>query len=158
MVEMVEVLRIGQLAERTGVSVDTIRHYERMGVLPAATRTTAGYRQYPPSAVDRVRLVRHALRFGFSLRDLAGFLRVRSTGGTPCRDVRAAGDRILSAVDQRIAELTTARKEMKQTLREWDRRLFRTPANGPARLLESLDKHGPHLPPWSAASNLKHRR
>jgi len=155
---MGELLRIGQLAQRTEVSVDTIRHYERLGVLPAATRTSAGYRQYPPSAVDRVRLVRHALRFGFSLRDLAGFLRVRSTGGSPCRDVRAAGDRILSAVDQRIAELTTARKEMKQTLREWDRRLSRTPANHPARLLESLHTRGANLPPWSATSNLKHQR
>jgi len=155
---MSELLRIGQLAERTEVSVDTIRHYERLGVLPAAARTSAGYRQYSPSAVDRVRLVRRALRFGFSLRDLAGFLRVRSTGGTPCRDVRAAGDRILAAVDQRIAELTTARKEMKQTLSEWDRRLSRTPANRPALLLESMEKHGAHLPAWSATSNLKHRR
>jgi DNA-binding transcriptional MerR regulator len=155
---MADILRIGRLAARAGVSVDTIRHYERLGVLPAATRTAAGYRQYPASAVDRVRLVRQSLRFGFSLRDVAGFLRVRASGGTPCRDVRAAADRILSVVDHRIAELTAARKEMKQTLREWDRRLSRTPANRPARLLESLDAHSAHLPPWSAASNLKNRR
>jgi DNA-binding transcriptional MerR regulator len=61
---MTEALQIGTLAERTGVSVDTIRHYERLGLLPKAARTNAGYRQYPPSAVDRVNLVRHALRFG----------------------------------------------------------------------------------------------
>ena len=66
--------RIGVLAQQTGVSVDTIRHYERLGLLPKAARTNAGYRQYPPSAVERVRLVRHALPFGFSLRELAGFL------------------------------------------------------------------------------------
>lgn len=150
-------LRIGQLAKGTSVSVDTIRHYERLGLLPKAARTNAGYRQYPPSAVDRVTLVRHALRFGFSLRDVAGFLRVRESGGAPCRDVRAAADRILTAVDQRIAELTAARKDMSRTLRGWDRRLARTPANRTARLLESLKTDGNHLPARSPLSNLKNR-
>jgi DNA-binding transcriptional MerR regulator len=154
---MVDVLRIGQLAARTGVSVDTIRHYERLGLLPKAARTSGGYRQYAVSAVDRVRLVRHALRFGFSLRDVAGFLQVRASGGTPCRDVRVAADRILAAVDQRIAELTTERKVMRQTLDEWDRQLSRTPADRPARLLESLEAHAVHLPPRSATSNLKNQ-
>jgi DNA-binding transcriptional MerR regulator len=153
-VDMSEVLRIGQLAERTGVSVDTIRHYERRGLLPKATRTTAGYRQFPLSAVDRVRLVRHALRFGFSLSDVAGFLRVRASGGTPCRDVRAAAERILTAVDQRIAELTAARKEMSRTLRDWDRRLARTPANRPAHLLEALEAETDHLPTRLPRRNL----
>src|SRR5687768_8744421 len=114
---MGEVLRIGQLATIAGVSVDTIRHYERLGLLPQVARTNAGYRQYPPSAVAQIRFVRHALRFGFALRDVARFLQVRESGGSPCRDVRAAADRILTAVDQRIAELTAARKNMRRTLR-----------------------------------------
>lgn len=155
---MADALRIGLLAARTGVSVDTIRHYERLGLLPRAARTNAGYRQYPLSAVHRVSLVRHALRFGFSLREVAGFLRVRASGGTPCRDVRVAADRILAAVDRRIAELTAVREEMRQTLREWDQRLSRTPADRPARLLESLETHAYNLPPRSAASNLKNHR
>jgi DNA-binding transcriptional MerR regulator len=155
---MANVLQIGQVAARTGVSVDTVRHYERLGLLPRATRTSAGYRQYSPSALDRVRLVRHALRFGFSLPEVAGFLRVRAAGGAPCRDVRAAADRILAAVDQRLAELTVLRKEMTKTLREWDRRLSQTPTNQPARLLESLETHAATLPPRSALSNLKNRR
>lgn len=154
MLDMSEVLRIGQLAARTGVSVDTIRHYERLGLLPKAARTNAGYRQYRPSAVDRVRLVRHALRFGFSLRDVAGFLRVRESGAAPCRDVRAAATRILTAVDQRIGELTAARKDMSRTLRDWDRRLARTPANQPAHLLEALDAETDHLPTRPPMRNL----
>jgi len=154
MLDMSEVLRIGQLAERTGVSVDTIRHYERLGLLPKATRSTAGYRQFPPSTVDRVRLVRHALRFGFSLSDVAGFLRVRASGGTPCRDVRAAAERILTAVDQRIAELTAVRKDMSRTLRDWDRRLARTPANRPAHLLEALEAETDRLPTRLPIRNL----
>jgi len=146
------VLRIGHVAAQAGVSVDTIRHYERLGLLPKPQRTNAGYRQYPPGVIDRVRLVRHALQFGFSLREVAEFLRVRTAGGTPCRDVRAAGDRIMLAVDRRIAELTAARKAMRRTLREWDRRLARTPAGGQARLLESLDAHSPTFPRWSRTS------
>jgi DNA-binding transcriptional MerR regulator len=157
-VHMPDALQIGELAERTGVSVDTIRHYERLALLPKAARTSAGYRQYPPSAVDRVRLVRYALRFGFSLRDVAGFLRVREAGGTPCRDVRAAADRLLTAVDQRISDLTAARKDMSRTLRNWDRRLAGTPANRPARLLESLETDVNDLPVRSPLSNLKTRR
>jgi DNA-binding transcriptional MerR regulator len=67
---LVDRLRIGELDERAGVSPDTIR-YERLGLLPKPARTRAGYGQYPQSAVDRMTLVRQALRFGFSLRDVA---------------------------------------------------------------------------------------
>jgi MerR, DNA binding len=95
--------------------------------------------------VNRVNLVRHALRFGFSRLEIAGFLRVRASGGTPCRAIRAAADRILAVVDQRIAELTTLQKEIKHTLREWDRRLARTLPNRPARLLLSLEVSALHL-------------
>ena len=147
-------LQIGQLAQRTGVSTDTIRHYERLGLLPKAARTRAGYRQYSPSAVDRVMLVRHALRFGFSLRDISKFLHTRESGGAPCRDVRTSAERILAAVDRQIAELTTAREAIRETLRAWDRRLAQTPAGRPARLLDFL-KTDPGLPARSPRSNLK---
>jgi DNA-binding transcriptional MerR regulator len=132
-------LRIGEVAKEAGVSPDTIRHYERIGLLPKPARTSAGYRQYSRAAIDRVLLVRHAVRFGFSLRDLARFLRTREAGGAPCREVRAAGERILSAVEQQIAELTAARETIRRTLRAWDRRLARTEGDRPAHLLESLN-------------------
>jgi hypothetical protein len=61
----------------------------------------------------------------------------------------------MTAVDQRIAELIAAQKEMRRTLRNWDRRLARTPANRPARLLESLEADAGHLPARSPLSNLK---
>ncbi len=156
MANMTDAMRIGEIAERAGVSVDTIRHYERLGLLPRATRTAAGYRQFPASTIDRVRLVQHALRFGFSLRDVAGFLRVRAAGGTPCRDVRVAADRILAAVDRRIAELTAARRDISRTIRDWDRRLARTAPNQSARLLESLGADD-RLPAHAPLSNLKTR-
>ena len=62
-------LRSGELAKLTGVSTDTLRHYERLGVLPRPARTAAGYRQYAPAAVDRVRTVRGAIAVGFSLNE-----------------------------------------------------------------------------------------
>ena len=81
-------LSAGQLARLSFVSTDSLRHYERVGVLPKPRRTPAGYRQYPPEAVARVRMIRRALALGFTLRELARVLRVREKGGAPCREVR----------------------------------------------------------------------
>jgi DNA-binding transcriptional MerR regulator len=131
-------LTIGQVAQLTGVTRDTIRYYERLGLLPRPARTRAGYRQFPATAVNRLALVRNAQRFGFTLREIAGFLRVRDSGGKPCRDVRAAAQRRLDAVEQQIAELVAMRDRMFRTLENWDATLARTPADRPARLLETL--------------------
>jgi MerR family copper efflux transcriptional regulator len=135
---MGNVLTIGKVATLAGVSADTIRYYERRGLLPKAARTRTGYRVYPPSIVNRLALVRNAKRFGFSLREITSFLRVRDTGGAPCRSVRAAGERLLATIDQEIADLTARRDEMRNTLRQWDQTLEHTPAGKPGRLLERL--------------------
>lgn len=135
---MTAMLTIGKVAGLAGVSPDTIRYYERLGLLQKPARTPAGYRQYSDGAVKRLTLVRNAQRFGFSLREIAGFLRVRESGGKPCHDVRAAAQRILNAVDRQIVELKAARKQMRETLRNWDETLALTPSGRPAYLLESL--------------------
>jgi DNA-binding transcriptional MerR regulator len=132
------VIRIGQLAERSGVSADTIRYYERIGLMPKPARNAAGYREYSESAKDRVRLVQNALRFGFSLKQVGAFLGVRQAGATPCRNVRAAGAEILDAIEQRISELMASRESIKETLEQWDLRLAQTPEGRPAHLLEGL--------------------
>jgi DNA-binding transcriptional MerR regulator len=132
-------LTIGDVAARTGESRDTIRYYERIGLVPAPTRTAAGYRQYRAGIVKRLALVRSAQRFGFSLQEIRGFLGVRDGGGKPCHDVRAAAARMLDAVDRQIAELAAARRQMKATLKTWDAKLAATPAGRPAYLLDSLD-------------------
>jgi DNA-binding transcriptional MerR regulator len=133
-------LWIGEVAEGSGVSRDAIRYYERLGLLPRPARTEAGYRQYPPAVLGRLALVRNAQRFGFSLTQIVGFLRVRDGGGKPCHAVRAAGERMLDAVDAQIAELQSARKQMDATLRAWGRTLDRTPADQRAHLLEALGR------------------
>jgi DNA-binding transcriptional MerR regulator len=135
---MRDLMTIGKAAALAGVSVDTIRYYERLGLFPKPTRTRAGYRVYSPAIVNRLTPVRNAQRFGFSLREIAGFLRVRDAGGTPCRTVRAAAERMLEAIEQQIADLAARREEMRKTLRGWDRRLEATPAGSPGRLLENL--------------------
>lgn len=131
-------LTIGEVAARTGESRDTIRYYERIGLVPAPIRTPAGYRQYRVVIVNRLALIRNAQRFGFSLREIRGFLGVRDGGGKPCHDVRAAAERMLGAIDNQIAELTATRRQMKATLKTWDETLAATPGNRPAFLLDAL--------------------
>ena len=139
---MSERLSIGKVAGMTGVTPDTIRYYEKLGLLPRPIRTAAGYRQYSTGVMDRLSLVRNAQRFGFSLRQIAGFLRARDTGGKPCHDVRAAAQRMLEAVDRQIAELVSTRKQMHRTLKAWDEKLEGTPAGQRAHLLEGLGGRG----------------
>jgi len=120
------------------VKATTIRYYEQRGVLPPATRSAAGYRLYPQSMLRRLIVVRSAQRFGFSLERIAGFLKVRDTGGKPCETVRAAAEHLLSDVDRQIAALRERRRRLRDTLRKWDAILARTPADRRAHLLERL--------------------
>jgi DNA-binding transcriptional MerR regulator len=131
-------LTIGQVAERSGETRDTIRYYERLGLLPRAPRTPAGYRQYGTGVLNRLALIRNAQRFGFPLRQIATFLAVRDGGGQPCHDVRAAAERMLDAVERQMRELAAAREQMKSTLESWDARLAAAPRGRPAFLLDSL--------------------
>jgi MerR family Zn(II)-responsive transcriptional regulator of zntA len=135
---MSHLLTIGKVAALAEVSPDTIRYYERLALLPKPLRTPAGYRVYADSIVHRLEVIRSAQKFGFSLGEIARFLRVRESGGKPCGEVRAAAGRMLQAVDQQIADLKATRKRMTHTLQAWDERLTRTPANAPAHLLETL--------------------
>jgi len=130
------VMTIGQLAAATEVTPATIRYYEQLGLLPKPRRTPAGYREYSPTAVRRLAVIRNAQRFGFSLREIASFLRVRDAGGTPCRNVRDAAQQMLTGVEQQIADLTAKRDQMRQLLALWDARLRTLPADARAYLLE----------------------
>jgi MerR family transcriptional regulator, copper efflux regulator len=127
-----------ELARLTGVSTDTLRHYERKGVLGIPARSQGGYRLYPPEAVGRVRLVRRALAIGFTLRDLAAVLSERDRGGAPCRNVRALVAERLSELETRLADLAELRDELRLLLRDWDRRLAKIPTGAQARLLDVL--------------------
>lgn len=135
---MNEDLLPAELARLCGVSPDTIRHYEKVGVLPAAHRGANGYRRFSREMVDRVRLVRRALAIGFSLEELARILRERDGGAAPCRGVRALAETKLAELDRRIAELQALRGELAKVVTEWDERLAVTRDGEPARLLEAM--------------------
>src|ERR1051325_7552821 len=116
-------LSSGKLADLAGVSRDTLRHYERKGVLPRPFRGRNGYRQYAPGALQRVQLVRRALSVGFTLDELAKVLKVRDAGGAPCEEVRRLAAQKLLNVQDQLRELTTLRDELEKTLKDWDTRL-----------------------------------
>jgi MerR family copper efflux transcriptional regulator len=121
------------------VSTDTLRLYEKKGLLPKARRSANGYREYGADTYLRVRLVRQAVALGFTLAELAQILRVRDQGGIPCRDVRALGERKLEALDERLAALARARQRLRVVLAHWDDILARTPSGTRAALLDALD-------------------
>src|ERR1035438_7822664 len=116
-------MRTGELAERAGVSADTLRHYERMGLLPSPQRSASGYRLYPPAALDRVRMIRRALAIGFSLKELGRILRVREQGGAPCREVRSMAGEKLRELERKIEEMTALQRLLKRLLAQWDKKL-----------------------------------
>lgn len=131
-------MRIGQLAEATGVSTDTIRYYEKIGLLPAPQRSGSGYREYPSGAGNRLRVIRNAVQLGFPLNEIAKVLRVRDSGGAPCRQVRDYAQHVVTEIDQRIAQLTTERQSMLEMIRGWDKQLQQARGER-AHLLEGQD-------------------
>jgi DNA-binding transcriptional MerR regulator len=131
-------LSSGELAGLAGVSRDTLRHYERKGVLARPLRGHNGYRQYPSEALQRVQLVRRALSVGFTLDELAGVLKVRDAGGAPCEQVRKLAAQKLVDVQDQLRELSKLRDALQDTLNDWDARLARRGPGKRASLLESL--------------------
>jgi DNA-binding transcriptional MerR regulator len=150
-------LRSGQLASLAGVSPDTVRYYERIGILPQSARTVSGYRMYPREAVNRVLLVRRALQLGFNLKELADILRVRDRGGVPCHRVLSLTEAKLRSLVRQIQELRRTQRYMRQLVRQWRLKLSRTPPGTKAMLLHALaDEPIPRAK--SESNNFKRRQ
>jgi DNA-binding transcriptional MerR regulator len=132
-------LRAGQLAQLAGLSTDTLRHYERKGLLTPG-RSSNGYREYPPGALARVRLIQQALSVGFRLDELARVLSIRDHGGAPCHQVRALAAEKLESIESQLSNLKVLRRQLRGLLREWDARLARTPKGEQAGLLDRLSE------------------
>lgn len=137
----------GKLASLVGVSADTLRHYERKGVLARPRRSPGGYREYPVEALERLQLIRRALGVGFTLDELAGILRVRDNGGSPCSGVRELAALKLTDVETRLKELKQVRKELRAILEDWDTRLAQRQTGERAHLLEHLPQSKVPLSP-----------
>ncbi len=119
------VLTIGAVARQARVPLDTLRYYERRGLLPAPPRTTSGYRQYPADAVRRVRFIKRAQALGFTLEEIAELLALRVTPEVECDAVERRAVAAIARIDTKLAELTQMRGAL-------------------ARLAATC--HGPHLP------------
>jgi DNA-binding transcriptional MerR regulator len=103
-------MKIGEVAERAGVSVDTVRFYERRGVLPAAERRPSGYRMFTESTVDRIRMAKTLQDLGFTLNEVVDALRAHDGGDATCESERWRLESVVDRIDARITELRRARR------------------------------------------------
>jgi len=115
-------LRIGEVAKAAGVAVETLRFYERRGLLGRPRRTNANYRVYGPQVLDRLAFIRRAQAVGFTLDEVGEILAESAEGRLPCRHVREMARRKLEELDRRLAELRRYRTELARTLADWDER------------------------------------
>lgn len=101
-------LTIGKLAECAGVNVETIRYYQRRGLLDEPKKPLGGYRRYPSDIAKRVRFIKRAQALGFTLEEVAGLLRL--DGLNACAETRKLAAHKLALIDERLAELRGMRK------------------------------------------------
>ena len=125
-------MKIGQLAAEAGVSVDTVRFYERRGVLPPPRRRPSGYREYPPSTVDRIRMARNLQHLGFTLDEVVDALRAHDSGAATCESELWRLEAVLDRIDARIADLRRTRRTVTATISECRAGRCRYTAAGPA--------------------------
>ena len=111
-----ELLRIGEVALRGHVRTDTLRYYERLGLVEPATRSPGGYRLYDPEAVERLAFVKKAQAMGLTLEEVREVIKAALEGSPPCDHVRATLRTRLGEVDQRIADLRALRGTLVRAL------------------------------------------
>ncbi len=131
-------LTVSELARIVGVGPDSIRHYERIGLVPKAERSAAGYRLWSAREVEYLKWVASAKRAGFTLHELAEIFRMYCGGSAPCRTVRDLLQQKLSDLDREIDELSILRAQLRKVFVRWKGRLRQTPAGDFVPLLDDL--------------------
>lgn len=109
-------MKIGEVARAAAVSVDTVRFYERRGVLPPADRRPSGYREFPASAADRIRSAKALQDLGFTLDEVVDALRAHDTGDATCESERWRLEAVVARLDARIAALQRVRDSAEENL------------------------------------------
>jgi MerR family copper efflux transcriptional regulator len=116
---------IGQVAAQTGVTIQTLRYYEQLGLMPAPARRSSGYRTYAPDAVQRVRFIRRAQEIGFTLHEIADLLGFWPDSKKSCGRVEKQAAATLERIDEKIRDLRRIRSALAQYLTACrDRRSF----------------------------------
>jgi DNA-binding transcriptional MerR regulator len=105
-------VKIGQVATEAGVTVDTVRFYERRGLLPAPDRRPSGYREYPESTVERIRTARSLQSLGLRLDEIVDALRAHDSGSASCAGELWRLEAVVARIDARLAELRQTRREV----------------------------------------------
>jgi DNA-binding transcriptional MerR regulator len=118
-------LKVGELAARVGVGVQTLHYYERLGLLPKPERSAANYRLYPSDALRRIQFIKKAQSLGFTLEEIKEVLGLRERGRAPCRCVADVGKKHLRELDARIAALQEFRRELAAIVPKWEKETSR---------------------------------
>jgi DNA-binding transcriptional MerR regulator len=112
-------LLIGQLAKLAGVKPDTVRFYERSGLLPKPARTTSEYRLYDKTALNQLRFIKKAQSLGFSLDEVRRILRLRGQGSRTCHSVLAIAEATLDETESKLRELQKFRDALAANVKRW---------------------------------------
>ena len=115
-------LKIGEVAKATGIGIETLRFYEKSGLLDSPSRTESGYRIYNADVLDRLDFIKRAQVLGFSLDEIKRVIADRRAGLSPCAEVREIVRNRLAELDERMREMKRYRKELASALAEWDER------------------------------------
>jgi len=112
-------LKIGELAARAGVRVDTVRYYERRKLLPKATRASSGYRTFSEADVERLLFTKQAQALGFTLDEIIAILASMDLGEVDYARAAKRVERVIARVDDKLAELRAMRKQLARLLRRY---------------------------------------
>lgn len=115
-----EKLTISRLAHLGGVNLETIRYYERQGLLPSPPRTAAGYRVFPREAARRLRFIKRAQELGFSLNEISELLELRMKPGAKQADIRMRAEVKIADIEQKIRTLQAMKKTLRQLTERCD--------------------------------------
>jgi DNA-binding transcriptional MerR regulator len=112
--------KIGAVARRAEIGVETLRYYERLRLLGSPRRTESGYRLYTDAIFVRLDFIRKAQAMGFTLEEIARIIQESEKGQSPCAEVRRIARRKLDELDRRLKQLRQYRNELAQTLADWE--------------------------------------
>lgn len=107
-----QTLRTGEVAAQAGVNVQTLRYYERRGLLQEPERRASGYREYPAETVQLIRFIKRAQEIGFTLIEIDDLLRLRADQESACAEVRSAAEAKMQDIEQRIRHLRAMKRAL----------------------------------------------
>lgn len=128
-------MKIGEVARKAGVNIDTVRYYERKNLIPEPPRRESGYRQYTMDTVRRIHFIRKAKELGFSLKEITELLSLRVSPDTACADMKKHAETKITDIEAKISMLNN----IKDSLKELTEMCTQNRDTGECPILEALD-------------------